>query len=132
MARILIESKTVVSPFPFDHLYLVFEDDNGQEFVIRGGPEFDIPFDEDGLNFDFGRIVIQDNTPIEVSDDKRIDLFGNPLSAEDRGSREIDLGGRNAEDVWNIMRQHVQNIGAAGLDYVATGVAGVSCVSCVN
>lgn len=40
MTKIFIEAKTVElvgAPSPFKHMYLVFQDDNGDEFVIRGG-----------------------------------------------------------------------------------------------
>lgn len=49
MSKISIESKPVA--IGLDHLYLVFENDFGEEFVIRGGPENDSP-----LNF--GEIVL--------------------------------------------------------------------------
>ncbi|WP_457089038.1 calcium-binding protein [Microvirga sp. P5_D2] len=50
------------------------------------------------------------------------DLVGSP---DDRGSdtlidrhrRELDLGGRNAEDVWKVMVKHAHNIDSANLNY---------------
>ena len=36
MAEIRLEANSVY--FAFDHYYLVFVDDGGNEFVIRGGP----------------------------------------------------------------------------------------------
>jgi len=41
MAKLFVESKfvdTIVGETSFLHLYLVYEDDIGDEFVIRGGP----------------------------------------------------------------------------------------------
>lgn len=58
MSRIRIESKPVA--LGFDHLYLVFENDLGEEFVIRGGPKNNNPFN-------FGEIVTEVNFPIEES-----------------------------------------------------------------
>lgn len=42
MAEIRIEGSVVFLPLG-DHLYLVFVDDMGNEFVIRGGPTFPVP-----------------------------------------------------------------------------------------
>ena len=39
MSKIYIASFDVL--FQFKHLYLVYENDLGQQFVIRGGPEND-------------------------------------------------------------------------------------------
>ena len=107
MAKILIESKpVVVSGSLFRHLYLVFVDDDGNEFVIRGGPEFDLP--------PFGLIVTEDATPLTNSEDAR-----QGATPADRGSRELDLGGRDAVEVWNIMRQQIRNIQFSNIDYDA-------------
>lgn len=38
MAEIRIEGKPAFGS-PFDHMYLVYVDDSGDEFVIRGGPQ---------------------------------------------------------------------------------------------
>ncbi|MGY6278387.1 calcium-binding protein, partial [Methylomonas sp. MgM2] len=91
-------------------LYLVYQDDAGNEFVLRGGPS---------INPAFGNIVVQSGMLLNAIDslDKRVDAFGNPLTAADRGSREIHLNGRSAEDVWAILLQQVQNIENAELPY---------------
>lgn len=110
MRRIFIESKHVV--LGYDHLYLVYQDDDGNEFVIRGGPQYDTP----PL---FGNITVEAGILLTDSEDARRDDDGNPLTAQDRGSIEINLGGRDAADVWAIMVQHALNIGMAGLNYNA-------------
>jgi hypothetical protein len=38
MGHISIESKVVQTVTAFDHLYLVYTDNQGNEFVLRGGP----------------------------------------------------------------------------------------------
>ena len=63
MGKIFIESKPVPSTGK-DHLYLVYRDDNGNETVIRGGPENSNPFN-------FGEIVLEIDVPIEQSKDAR-------------------------------------------------------------
>ncbi|HNO76411.1 MAG TPA: hypothetical protein PKG49_12675 [Nitrosomonas mobilis] len=103
MSKISIESKEIFAGQ--DHLYLIFQDAAGQEFVIRSGPENNNPLD-------FGDIVAAVNVPIAESEDAR----GNNTPAE-RGNRELDLGGRAAEDVWEIMKQQATNINNAGIDY---------------
>jgi hypothetical protein len=41
MAEIRIESKPVYLGLGYRHAYLVYVDDLGNEFVIRGGPQYD-------------------------------------------------------------------------------------------
>ena len=103
MSKISIESREIFAGQ--DHLYLIFQDSAGLEFVIRGGPEDNNPLD-------FGDIVTDVNVPIAESEDAR----GNDTPVE-RGDRELDLGGRTAEDVWEIMKQQATNINNAGIDY---------------
>lgn len=107
MAKIFIESKPI---FGFEHLYLVFQDNDGNEFVVRGGPERDNVFD-------LGNIIVEVGVAIEDSEDARVDDQGNAVTAESRGQKELDLGNRDAQDVWDIILQQVTNIGNAGLDY---------------
>lgn len=107
MAEIRIEGK-VATAFG-DHLYLVFVNDAGQEFVIRGGPESDIAPG-------FSSIVTEAGVPIAASEDNR------PIADRDNfGSQVLDLGGRDAEDVWQVMIRSAQLIGAAGIDYDILG-----------
>ena len=105
MSKIGIESKPVFAGG--DHLYLVFQDNVGQEFVIRGGPESNNPLD-------FGDIVTEVNVPIAQSEDARVN---DTLS--ERGHLELDLGVRRAEDVWEVMKQQAINIHNAEIDYDA-------------
>jgi len=100
---IYIESKPVVSGL--NHLYLVYRDENNSEKVIRGGPERNIPTI-------WGTILTEVGVPIEESEDTR--LIETPA---DRGSRKLDLNGRQADDVWNIMLQKARDIGNAKILY---------------
>jgi Ca2+-binding RTX toxin-like protein len=124
MAHIYIESHRIA--VLFQHMYLVFKDDNGNEFVIRGGPQ-------NSGTLNFGKIVVEEGKPIQNSLDIRSydhdhdpltpllpindGIFPVTITPEDRHSRELDLGGRNALDVWNIMLQQVHNIAIAALPY---------------
>jgi len=108
--KIFIESRDVI--FSFDHLYLVYQDPSGSEFVIRGGPENNIP------PF-FGNIEVEAGVPIAISEDRRVDEDGNPILPEQRNQTLVDLDGREAEDVWKIALQQAQNIDAANLNYNA-------------
>ncbi len=112
---IAIESKEVriagVST-SFQHLYLVktVTDATGKvidERVIRG---------DRGLD---GTVVTLTNVPLASSPDAR----GSQTPAQ-RHNTPLDLGGRDPEDVWNIMVQHARNIDDADLPY-GTGVVGV-------
>jgi len=90
---------------PFQHLYLVktVTDDKGNvidEKVIRGTAGQDLT------------LTIQANLDIEASSDAR----GSETPAE-RHHTPLDLDGRNANDVWNLMVQHAVNIENANLPY---------------
>ncbi|WP_210484690.1 calcium-binding protein [Microvirga antarctica] len=105
---IAIESKPVVLfgvTTPFDHLYLVktTTDASGdviEEKLIRGG-----------LGSSDRLVTLAD-----------VDLEGSP---DDRGSATpaqrhrtvLDLDGRDADQVWDVMVQHTLNIGSARLLY---------------
>lgn len=105
MGRIFIESRPVGVFSWWDHTYLVYQDDNGRETVIRGGPSEPAPF--------FGEIILEINVPIETSSDSR----GEETTPEDRGQVELDLGNRSAEDVWSDMQEAGRRIHDAGIDY---------------
>jgi hypothetical protein len=119
---IFIESKPIrfgsFSVFGKEHLYLVFRDSNGSETVIRGGPASNNPLA-------FGDIVVEVDVPINQSEDARRTNDDPPqfLTPEQRNSRQIDLNGRDATAVWNIIKQHTTNIGNANLNYNAGALA---------
>ncbi|NOQ79063.1 MAG: hypothetical protein GQ546_06645, partial [Gammaproteobacteria bacterium] len=104
MGRIFIESKQTPLKF-WDHTYLVYRDDDGNEFVIRGGPETDNPLD-------FGDIEVEIGVPIENSEDARGDD-----TVFERGQTELDLHGRNAEDVWRDMQKIARQIQESDIEY---------------
>lgn len=107
MGRIYIEGRNLidngdgqVNDGRFQHLYLVYEDESGNEYVIRGGPENPL------LSiFGPGDIVIQRGILLSSSSDAR-----NGDTAEQRGQFEFDLGARAAEDVWSVMLQQADQI----------------------
>jgi Ca2+-binding RTX toxin-like protein len=89
----------------FDHLYLVRTSTDAEgrirsETVIRGGLGPD------------GSLTIQAGLPLALSEDSR----GGDTPA-DRHQRILDLGGRSANDVWNVMLQHARNVEQANLPY---------------
>lgn len=93
------------------HLLLVYSDDLSNESVVRGGPA--------QLGPGFGPLVLERGIPIDQSVDRRIDpVTGQPLSPADRGNRSIDLGGRNAEDVWNLILQYAEQIHTRAFPYL--------------
>lgn len=113
MSKIYIESRLAALSIegegfdPKYHLYLVYEDDNGNEFVIRGGSSW-----REGDDIQNETIVVEAGVPIEDSLDDRGVL--PPIA---RRQVEIDLGGRDAEDVWEIMVQQANNINDEELTY---------------
>lgn len=117
MAEIRIEGNVVNFEFVdtfFDHLYLVYVDDMGSEFVIRGGPtEYDLSNNLPG-NSPFGPIKTESGFAMDMSEDAR------ELSQREAfGSRIIDLGGRDATTVWEAMKQTANLIGSSSTDYFA-------------
>jgi len=106
VAAIYVESKPI-GAFGYDHLYLVYQDDDGQEFVIRGGPLTDNPLD-------FGNIEIDNNLLLELSEDARDGV--TPL---DRGQVELDLQGGDPSAVWDEMSRNAEFLSLANVDYEA-------------
>jgi Ca2+-binding RTX toxin-like protein len=107
MAKILIEGYPI---YFSGHLYLVYVDDLGKEWVLRGGQG------SDG-NLAVSGGVNQDRL-LENSSDERIDDFGFPITKEQRGSKEVALPeGMEAEAAWRIMQQYATVIDNANLDY---------------
>lgn len=96
------------------HIYIVYTDDLGNEFVVRGGPSGPTgPF-----NLGLRTIVTEVGVPIAQSVDARFDpRSGQSLTPADRGSKELDLGGRRAEDVWNLILQQATNLNNSGITY---------------
>ena len=66
-------------------------------------------------------ILVEVGKPIERSLDKREDAYGRPVTPEARGSRVLDLGGRNPENVWNVLLQYAQGIQNKQIPYHALG-----------
>ena len=91
------------------HMVLVFKDDDGREFQINAGPA-----DE---SYPWGDLILRDiGSPLR----NRFNVVdGSHVNAAWRGSTRIDLGGRDAEDIWAILKQHAQNIDDAGFAYKA-------------
>ena len=104
MGKIFIESKQTPLKI-WDHTYIVYEDNDGNEFVIRGGPETDNPID-------FGDIEMEIGEPIENSEDAR-----DGDTTFQRGQTELDLHGRNAEDVWRDMQKTARQIQEGDIEY---------------
>ncbi|MFC2970459.1 calcium-binding protein [Acidimangrovimonas pyrenivorans] len=99
MSEIRIEGHPVylVTDTGYDHLYLVFVDDDGSEYVLRSGPSGPLGT---------GVILVEDSLPMADSADAR------PVEDRDLyGSRVLDLGPRDAADVWDVMRQQAREIG---------------------
>lgn len=122
MGNIYIESKPIPIPvlgLIYDHLYLVYKDDAGSEYIIRGGPQSN--------SLPFGNLVTQVNVAIESSLDAR--NGANPVS--DRGQIQIDLGARSAADVWGIMQQIASQAQGAALTYDADSQNSNSLISAV-
>ena len=100
------------SGFPISvsgHLLLIYTNDAGQEFVVRGGPT-------NGSD-PWGPLILEQGVPISTSIDRRV---GSETAAS-RGNRQILLDGREAEDVWNLILQHANNIQNQSLPYNPTG-----------
>jgi hypothetical protein len=87
------------------HLYLVFRDTNGAEYVIRAGPENRFPPW-------FGEMRIEANVPIEDSGDDR-----DGETPVERGSRPLDFPGRTDDQAWAVMVKYAHRLDAADYPY---------------
>jgi len=101
MAVIRIEGGVapVGSIHNFGHLYLVFDDGN-EERVIRAGPHL-------GMDITFYALKVLADVPLAETRDARPSTL-EAMAA--RGSEVLDLEGRDAEAVWDIMVQQAKNI----------------------
>lgn len=118
MSKISLEVKEVLGTDYFWHLYLVYENNAGDEYVIRGGPA-SLPAGDplvtqwqDGS----GNYLLLSNT-----NDAR-----GAETASDRGAVQLNLGSRSAQDVWEVMVQHAEDIHDAQLDYEVNYFSGAS------
>lgn len=91
------------------HLYLVFRDSNGDEYVIRSGPQR-------SYVLWFGEMKIETNVPIENSADNR---GGDAPS--DRSSTPLDFPGLTDDQAWAIMVKYAGMIDAADQPYEILG-----------
>ena len=103
------------------HAYLVFRDGEGGERVIRGGipdvfgpGEINDVLDAASIPFG-GDITVQADIPLQLSKDQ----YGDNDSPESRHAKQLDLGGRDPEQVWREMTAKAKEIGKAGIDYNA-------------
>ena len=107
MAKIYLEGKE--APFassPFGHLYLVL-DGSGVERVIRGGPA--------------GVVAVLGIEPTGFNIDIPLSLTLDARDGTQRGRIVLDLDGRDAEHVWELMVQHArENVEANGYRYFPT------------
>jgi hypothetical protein len=103
--KIFIEAKPI--PYLFGmyyHSYLVYENETGEEFIIRGGPQYN--GNVGGRQWgEYGKIVMEAGTPIKQSEDYR-----GKSEIESRGRKEIDLGGRDASSIWEQMKETAQKV----------------------
>lgn len=108
MPTISIESKHVI--LGLDHLYLVYRDDNGNEFVIRGGQG---PLIDNGDGTYQSTIDVEIGEPIATSEDGR--PYTEASLAEHNHVQILE--GSEAENLWQIMLQQVESVGDAELLY---------------
>lgn len=97
------------------HAYLVYKDDGGVEYLLRGGPELDLL--EDGS---YGKLVVDAGEPLIGSVDDRVDLNLLPLTPEERGHILIDLYGIDAYSAWSLMCRYAYSIGSEEYSYDPT------------
>ena len=89
------------------HLVLVFKDDDGKEYVINAGPSLG--------GYPYGQLDLR---KIDTLLTKRFNVVdGSKVNAAWRGNTKVDLGGRDAADVWDILVQHARNIHRADIEY---------------
>lgn len=105
MAEIRVEANEVA--FGKGHLYLVYTDDAGQEFVLRGGPL-------NGNPANFGPIVVEVGVPIIDSADNR------PIADRAQfGSVVLDTNGQDHSVIWDRMLEVGELMHSAEVNYNA-------------
>lgn len=87
-----------------EHLYLVFRDTDGREYVLRAGP--------DNPLWPFGEMRIEENVPIEDSADSR-----DGETPEERSSTPLDFPDLTDDQAWAVMVKYVRALEAADYRY---------------
>lgn len=87
-----------------EHLYLVFRDTNGAEYVLRAGPSSSF--------WPFGELTAEVNVPMDESADDR-----NGETPDDRSSTPLDFAGLSDDEAWAIMVKYARMIEAEDYDY---------------
>ncbi len=87
-----------------EHLYLVFRDTNGEEYVLRSGPPNSL--------WPYGEMKIEVNVPIEQSADAR-----KGETPEQRSSTPLDFPGLSDDQAWAIMVKYARGIDAVDYRY---------------
>lgn len=94
------------------HLYLLYEDGNGNNRIIRGGPKSN----QTGRNLLTGgasRIEVQKDIPLEQSHDKYED-YSNPST---RYSKKLDIPDTELDNTWEKMLKSSEKIDNLGIRY---------------
>lgn len=107
MARILIEEhplRVVGGITNTLHLYLVYEGDDGAEYVVRSGPTDLLPYG--------GPMDIEVNVPIDDSADAR-----DGDTPADRNSTPVRFPGMTADEAWGIIVKYAQELSDDGYEY---------------
>jgi Fe-S cluster biogenesis protein NfuA len=114
MAKISVEGNVVNTGFGINggHLYLVFTDDDGLEYAISGQPIARPPYgftdNRLGVYYNYRFVSSPPGTP--SLPDIRVPGLETP---ETRDARTLDLGGRDANDVWQILVKYAQLVDGA-------------------
>jgi Ca2+-binding RTX toxin-like protein len=106
-----ITASGALTSVPAQHACIVYQNDSGQEFVIRAGPGPD------------GTIRVEAGVPIAQSVDSR--TYRDPATLqlvtetpEQRGQVELQfVQGQTAEGVYDVMRQLANQIDSARIPY---------------
>ncbi|MCB1558100.1 MAG: tandem-95 repeat protein [Alphaproteobacteria bacterium] len=122
MGTIYIASKPVVAGQ--EHLYLVYDKDgifnNGDETVIRGGPQYD-PDQPEWYIYNWGNIVLEVSRDLEGSED-RFNIDGVIYTPSDRNFTKLNVpDGMTEESVWNSWVALANGVQDAQHDYNIVG-----------
>lgn len=86
------------------HLYLVYQGDNGEEYVVRSGPTDLMPYG--------GPMEIEVNVPIDDSADSR-----DGETPQDRHATLLRFPGHTADEAWGIIVKYAQALADDGYEY---------------
>lgn len=118
MSSISVEGKPAAG-YMSSHLILIYKNNNGEEFVIRGGPTNDDVFNFGSIKVEVGVAIDESEDTRKVRDENNVVLYER--HPDDRGSVVIDFGDLNVDLVWENLLAYAEIINNQNIPYNPLG-----------